>query len=178
MSETVREGRRPPPGWRRRYLMVSSWFAVFTGRRMNSNVEGVPLPGWLCVPLSSVRLAQRGGVSAATQQEALCVCVHTCAGFEASTEKALYLRYSVPTLPPSVSRSLFLFKGVSRTTDAGHPITEELLPPSVKLRSPSSIYSEFAPSLVLASIFAKDVCVFVRHPVPLSRHCSTLTVQL
>lgn len=70
---------------------------------MNSNVEGVPLPGWLCASLSSVRLAQRGGASAATQQEALCVCVHVCAGFEASTEKALYLRYSVPTIPPSVS---------------------------------------------------------------------------
>lgn len=88
----------------------SSWFAVFTGRCMNSNVEGVLLPGWLCVSLSSARLAQRGGVSAATQQEALCVCVHVCAGFEASTEKALYLRYNVPTIPPSVSRSLFFFE--------------------------------------------------------------------
>lgn len=111
LSETVREGRRPPPAWRRRYLMASSWFTVFTGRRMNSNVEGVPLPGWLCASLSSVRLAQRGGASAATQQEALCVCVHVCAGFEASTEKALYLRYSVPTIPPSVSWSRFFSKG-------------------------------------------------------------------
>lgn len=75
---------------------------------MNSNVEGVPLLGWPCVSLISVSLAQRGGVSAATQQEALCVCVHVCAGFEASTEKALYLQYSVPSIPPSVSRSLFL----------------------------------------------------------------------
>lgn len=56
-----------PPGWQ--YLLAAD------RRRMNSNVEGVPLPGWLCVSLSSVRLAQRGGVSAASQQEALCVCV-------------------------------------------------------------------------------------------------------
>lgn len=64
-------------GRRRRccYLTVSwGWQYLLEAdrRRMNSNV---PLPGWLCVSLSSARLAQRGGVSAATQQEALCVCV-------------------------------------------------------------------------------------------------------
>lgn len=82
-----------------RYIIFPSWLTVLSCRKDVWIViwKECLSPG-SSVFLCSVRLARQGGVSAATQQEALCVC------FQPSTEKALYLQYSVPTIAPSIVR--------------------------------------------------------------------------
>lgn len=81
------------------YIIFSSWFTVLTCRRDRWIIKWKAcLSQGSSVFLSVLRLAHQGGFSAATQQEALCVC------FQPSTEKALYLQHSVPTVSPSVLR--------------------------------------------------------------------------